>query len=227
MNIWICDTETTGLTQPAGAVELGLLQIDENLNILRQHESLVNPGILIEPGASEIHKITDDMLIEAPTVEAFFQEMRDDGADFSDVCFIAHNERYDFPFYAPHMQINLRLCTLALARRDLRGLMNYKLGTVAMHCGVHVPEDKAHTAMGDVLAVYGILKAIVESTGRSLPTLMGVMSKPVMLHTMSFGKFQGRSIMSIPRKDRDYMLANYDLDKDMKYTLETLKKTGA
>lgn len=235
MSIWLCDTETTGLSRPAAAVEVGLLQIDENFNILREHESLIRPGywngddwhaVPIEAGAQAIHGINEADVAAAPTIEEFFDEMVGAGADFAQVQFWAHNSRYDKTFFAPHMHIAGEHCSLRTARRDLKGLANYKLGTVAAHYGVHAPEEKAHTAMGDVYTVYGILKAHVAATGRSLLQLMDMLSKPVMLRTISFGKFAGRSIMSIPRDYREHLLT-LDIDADLRYTLEQLKRTGA
>ena len=223
MNYWICDTETTGLYN-AGAVEMALIQIDEQLNILRQYESLTNPGIPIEPGATEIHGITDADIAEAPSPEQFVQEMIDDGADFSDVCFIAHNSKFDLKFYRPFLGVRVDMCTLAMARRSIRGSPNYKLATLVEFLGL--PQRQAHSAMGDCLSVHDLLCRLVADSGRPFTTYVGLAQKPQMVHIMSFGKYQGRSIMSIPRSYRQYMLNNFELDNDMRYTLETLAKTG-
>lgn len=69
----IFDTETTGLPrntlrqkQPRVIEFAGILWDDAD-DSEQEHTWLFNPGIPIEPGASRTHKLTNDMLQEAPS----------------------------------------------------------------------------------------------------------------------------------------------------------------
>ena len=57
------DTETTGVsTQNDLIVEIAAFDPEKNLTF----EKLINPGSPIPPGATAIHKITDDMVKDKP-----------------------------------------------------------------------------------------------------------------------------------------------------------------
>ena len=65
----ILDTETTGLDD-AEIVQIGIIDIDGNILL----DSLVKPSISIPSEVSEIHKITDDMVVNSPTFpELYFR----------------------------------------------------------------------------------------------------------------------------------------------------------
>ena len=60
--IVIVDFETTGVGPNARPVEVAWIQVDHDLNETARAGSLVNPGIPIEPEASAVNGITDDMV---------------------------------------------------------------------------------------------------------------------------------------------------------------------
>lgn len=63
------DLETTSVeTNSARIVQIAVVITDHQFNIVSgPHQTLVNPGIPIPPKSTEIHKITDDMVKDAPT----------------------------------------------------------------------------------------------------------------------------------------------------------------
>jgi len=213
------DCETTGLSALAGACEIALLELDIDLNVLNQWESLINPGVEIEPGAQAIHGISDADVRGAPTMAEAM------GFIFSGekppVIFIAHNARFDRRFFGPHMNIVAQVCTLEMARKHMPAAPNHRLGTLRTELGC--PERPAHEAMGDILTVLDVLKALVPLTGRSFAQLIGMGDKPSMLYEMPFGEHKGKKITDIPNDYRNWLLQQ-DIDPNLKYTLETLRK---
>ena len=57
------DTETTGLDSGAEIVEIGVVDVDGQTVL----ESLVRPRRRIPSGATAVHGISDDMVLDAPT----------------------------------------------------------------------------------------------------------------------------------------------------------------
>lgn len=91
------DTETTGIRVGKDkAVSVALVRFEKGL-VVGSFASLVNPGFPIPTEATEIHKITDDAVADAPTVDSVFADARAiallDGAQLS-----GFNWRYDREF---------------------------------------------------------------------------------------------------------------------------------
>jgi len=104
MRYLILDTETTGTDEGAKAVELGWLEIDEDFNIIDQHETLLDPQCMIAPAASAVHGLVLDDLKDSPTIEEYFSV--DDpscyGKPFTDPCvLIGHKVSFDYRFVRP------------------------------------------------------------------------------------------------------------------------------
>lgn len=96
----VLDTETTG-KQPGKdrTVSFGLARF-ENGVFVAGLEQFVNPGVAIPAEATEIHKITDEMVKDAPTLhEAFFTPRV--GELLKDAQPAAYNAAYDRHFIPP------------------------------------------------------------------------------------------------------------------------------
>lgn len=66
---WAClDLETTGLGEDDRICEIALVTLREG-KVVDVFASLVNPGRPIPPEAASVHGITDDKVIDAPTIE--------------------------------------------------------------------------------------------------------------------------------------------------------------
>lgn len=218
MNYVILDTETTGLKSPAGVVEFSARRIcGETLEELEHTTSLCNPGLPIEPGAQAIHGISEMDIMDAPLIQDVFKLE-------GPVVAIAHNWAYDSRFLSQHIDhLSGSLCTLVLARKLITDSENHKLGTLAAHLKLEV--GTAHRAAGDTLTTLGLLRHLVTKSGRTLPQLVEAAKKPQVLHTMSFGKFKGQTISSLPRWYIDWFLEQPDIDKDLRLSLTNELKT--
>jgi exodeoxyribonuclease X len=212
-NYLILDTETTGLN--GSVCEIAWVTLDEDLNILDQHETLVNPERPIEPGARAIHGITDEMCAGKPTLAEVAKLLPENGY------MTAHNCAFDARMLSGVYTPAATLCTLALSRQYVKGTTNHKLATLQKE--LNLPDRKSHSALGDILTVHDLLQHILPMTGRTLEGLFTLASKPRLLLKMPFGQHKGAPMTSVPKDYRDWLAKQPNLDQDMKYTLEKLK----
>lgn len=88
----VFDTETTGLSNSDKIVEFSLLELVDGIKTGRRLHYFLNPGIKISKRASEIHGITNEKLIDAPT----FADVVEDMIRFiGHGTLIAHNAKFD------------------------------------------------------------------------------------------------------------------------------------
>lgn len=129
--------------------------------------TLVNPGVPIYWGFTQIHGIRNADVRDAPAFAQAWESLRPQFAGGLPV--VAHNARFDhgvlkrnlemcglpFPEFALH-------CTLAMSRALWPQLPNHKLNTVAAHLGV---ELNHHEALSDALAAGHIAAAALRTWG--------------------------------------------------------------
>ena len=154
MNFIAFDTETTGIKPGQDRIiELGAVKFIDGKPGER-FETLINPCMPIPPGASRVNGITDDMVADAPRIEAKLDEL----ADFcGDLPLVAHNAPFDFKFVKAAVEkhrtkapLGTVLDSCELARKVLPNMINYKLGTLVAH--FKFPTTTFHRAADD--AVY-------------------------------------------------------------------------
>ena len=208
----ILDTETASLQ--GGVVELALLHIDTDLNVVGEFHSMVNPERPIEPGAFAVHGISDADVADAPTLAQI-------PALGAVTHAIAHNLTFDSRMLKGHLKAEASLCTLSLSRQYLKGAANHKLENLKRELGL--PDQKSHSALGDVYTTLDLLRHLLPLTGVPLDTLFKRAAQPKLIHRMTFGKHKGLLISQVPADYRSWLLGQENLDKDLKYTLERLK----
>lgn len=71
MHIHVLDTETASLE--GGVCDIAIAVLNDDLDIIWEVESLIDPERPIAPQASGIHHITDDMVWTAPTLAEFME----------------------------------------------------------------------------------------------------------------------------------------------------------
>jgi DNA polymerase III subunit epsilon len=216
----IGDSETTGLSPQARAVELAWIEVDADLNILNEFSSLVDPGIPIEPGAMAIHGITEEMVSTAPTLEELLSEVLP-GPFSGSTTLIAHNVKFDRRFFEPIFQIEKTFCSLAFARQCFPEMPNHKLGTVKEYFKLEGGE--AHRALGDVKTVHQFLKMALPMTGRSLHAHLNTPATTVFV--MPFGLHKGKPLHAIPVEYRTWLLSS-DIADDLRQSLMKLREAG-
>lgn len=192
----IADTETTGLTGPA--CEIALREIDpDTLEVIGEIQSLIDPECEIEAGAMNVHKITQEMVADAPTMAQFISEpgYLDGAFDGRDIVIIAHNAQFDVKRLHPIGNIISSVCSLFHARQLIPEATNHKLATLREHFGF--PVNEAHRAMADVATTHRLLKELMARAGRR--TLRDFhATQETTVHRMPWGKHKGELLMSVP-----------------------------
>lgn len=151
--MWL-DTETTG-TRPGfdRCVQVGVVRF-ENGEPVDSSSALINPGIPIPPEVTLIHGITDEMVKDAITIDAFFAHPRTlkllEGAQPG-----AYNGPFDKHFVPPFGEDWTWpfLDALSLVRkvdRFAKGPGRHKLAAACERHGVELPN--AHDAASDAKA---------------------------------------------------------------------------
>lgn len=129
-HIVVIDFETTGVGPNARPVEVAWIHVDHDLNEFARANSFVNPGIPIEPEASAVNGITDDMVATSPTLDHFVRSKQGDPFADGHTLVVAHNAPFDYPYFVPFCGTSDSLCTMRLARHISANLDNYRLETV-------------------------------------------------------------------------------------------------
>ena len=137
------DTETMGFDVKNGhrLVEVAWIRIVDG-RIVQDWSSLVNPGQPIPPGATAVHRISDEMVAGSPRPADVGKAVREALADFP---LVFHNAPFDLPFLkvffeeagAPPLA-NPIVDTLGLAR-ELFGSSGNRLGELAKKLGLPDP----------------------------------------------------------------------------------------
>ena len=148
----VLDVETTGLNPENGdrVCEVGAIKLKAGKEVARYH-TLVQPGIPIPEEARRVHRISDEMLKDAPAFGEVARPLRE---FLAGTVMIAQNARFDLGFVnAEFVRSGLgRLTipavdTVTLARRVRPGLSGYSLDRLAHH--FQIPVDARHRALGD------------------------------------------------------------------------------
>ena len=152
------DLETTGLDSDYERI----LEIGATLFLdgkpADSFQTLVNPERKIPYMATKINHITDEMVADAPSEADALQSFSDFVGDaFSKgTLFCAHNADFDIRFLKKALQRNgmdadIRYVdTLAISRKYIKGIPNYKLPTVANYFALSI--EHAHRADDDAAA---------------------------------------------------------------------------
>ena len=220
------DTETTGVRSDKDrVVELAAFDPVQN----RTFVQLINPGIPIPPEASAIHGISNEMVASAPP----FSEV---GAAFIEFChghvvLIAHNnDSFDKPFLEnEYKRHNLQIPSwqfvdsLKWSRKYRPDLPRHTLQSLREVYGIEA--NQAHRALDDVIVLQKVCAAMFDDL--PMEVVMQLISRPMVLTRMPFGKHQGKPLAEIPRHYVQWLHENGALDKpDNKTLRESLEKLG-
>jgi len=162
----VFDSETTGLDPKTDAVvQLGAVRV-VNGKIIEGEEfdTLVNPGRPIPPSATDVHKISDAMVADAP--------------DFQTVCrafhrycesavIVAHNAPFDMAFlrrqtHASDLAYDHPILdTVHLSAVVFGASAEHTLDAICARLNIEIPPEVRHTALGDALATAKAMVAMV------------------------------------------------------------------
>lgn len=216
-NFLFTDTETASLE--GGVCDIAIVLTDENLKVLWQVESLIDPERKISPSASAVHHITDDMVWASPTL-AEFMSMHGHPFDVAEPVIGGHNVQFDIRMIGQYIPAqHSRLCTLKLARMLYPDLENHQLQTIRYTFGLEAGD--AHRAMGDVVTCMSFVRHVCEDKGMTLLDVMGLLKKPIDLsYKLTFGKHKGTALRDLPKDYVHWLLNKADnLDPDIREAL--------
>ncbi len=207
------DTETTGIkAENERIIEIAAYDPEQD----RTFEAFVNPGRPIPPQATAIHKITDDMVADAPDFSIVGQQF----IEFceGDTVLIAHNnDGFDIHFLrAEYGRNNLImpdwnfLDTLKWARRYRPDLPKHSLQFLREIYGF--PANNAHRALDDVIVMHQVFAAMIDDL--SIDEVYNLMDRKEPPPTkMPFGKHQGMPLEKVPKSYVRWLMDSGALDK--------------
>jgi DNA polymerase-3 subunit epsilon len=151
------DTETTGMWAPVNRiVEIGAVKFTLEEGETDSFQALVNPQREIPEDVIEIHGITNEMVREAPAIDAALKRFFAFCGDES--ILVAHNAPFDISFIGYELNrakmnfvSNPVLDTVDLYHRYFPGLTSYSLASLAGHFGL--ADRQEHRALSDARLV--------------------------------------------------------------------------
>lgn len=164
MKYTIFDVETTGLNPQAGdrIIEIAAVQMENDvIDEENAFVSLVNPRRPIPPESTEVTKITDSMVADAPFIEEVLPKFLE---YIKDTTLIAHNAEFDMGFLRTEMKnchisqdLPKHLCTMEMSKNIFSFQTLHNLDIVMFRMKVEATGDR-HRALTDVLATAEVLK---------------------------------------------------------------------
>lgn len=159
-DVVVFDFETTGLNAYAGdrIIEIGAVKV-VNGAIVEKFQSYIDPEMKIGEEAMKIHHITQDMVAGKLKAEQVLQDFY----KFTRGCVLTgYNVGFDLGFLikqGKESRYNFDNPTFDiyhdLSLKYIKGLKNYKLGTVAKYLGVSL--ENAHSALDDTIATAEVM----------------------------------------------------------------------
>ncbi|MFT5446477.1 MAG: DNA polymerase-3 subunit epsilon [Gammaproteobacteria bacterium] len=148
----VLDFETTGLSPDMGdrTTEVAVV-VMENGRPVAEFQSLMNADVKIPAYVTELTKISNAMIREAPPIGEVMREL---SRFIGDLPLIAHNASFDRKFLdAEFARIRIKrkahfICSMRVARRIYPTAPNHKLGTLVAYTGIPV-SGQLHRALAD------------------------------------------------------------------------------
>lgn len=134
---------------------------------------------------------------------------------------VTGNCSFDARMVKPHIIPETTLCTLSLSRQYIKGTTNHKLPTLKQE--LKLPEQRSHSALGDVYTVLDLLRFLMPLTGRTLEQMFHAGNTPRVMLYMPFGVHKGKPILEVPKGYRDWLRGQPDLPAELAYTLNLHK----
>lgn len=166
MKFAVVDLETTGGTPENGRItEVGIV-LQDDFQVVKTFQTLVDPGMPIQPFVQKLTGITDEMVSGRPQFSSIAEEVDE---LLKGRIFVAHNVQFDSKFMRAELRRSCikfdppRLCTVKLSRRFFPGQGSYSLHNLVM--SLNLPDFNHHRALADAMAAAEILKLCLEKAG--------------------------------------------------------------
>ena len=170
----ILDTETTGLDPKIGhrLVEIGAVELINHTPTGVNYQTYINPERDVDPGAQEIHGLTNEFLKQHPT----FGDISAEFIDFlSNSTLVIHNAPFDLAFInmelnrlgEPSISSERVIDTLVLARKKFPGAQA-NLDALCRRFAIENRHRELHGALVDAALLADVY---IELIGGKEPTL--------------------------------------------------------
>lgn len=208
MHIIILDTETTDKDPNNRLVQLAY----KNLTTGETVAEYFKPPVPISFGAMAIHHITNEMVqnkLPFPESEHYKKITK----ILPENILVAHNAPFDMQVLRNEgITLGHHIDTLRIARHLLDS-EQYSLQYLRYSLGLNV-NGSAHDALGDVLVLESLFLYLKEETRRQfklsteeeiINKLLELNNMPVLLETMIFGKYKGKTFAEVAQIDKPYL----------------------
>lgn len=218
-DISFVDVETTGLDpEKDKVVEISVIRVNED-GTVQDFETLVNPGIPIDPTASAVHDIVDSDVENSPRIEEI------EGTIFQ-LCMgsvlVSHNMAFDSMFLKDLKEMPW-ICTFRLARKLWPEAPGHALKILQYWLKIDMPSGKSHRAGYDTRLLRLVFDRMRKETGDlSLVEIADFASLPVRIDVMPFGKHKGKTLEKIPAGYIDWLIENCR-DEDVRYSVRVFR----
>lgn len=219
------DTETTGIkAERDRIIEIAAYDPFRDQTFVQ----FINPQMPIPLEATQIHKITDEMVKDA----LIFKEVATAFSEFCghDAVLIAHNnDQFDKLFLECEFKragLNLPswlyVDSLKWARKYRADLPRHSLQHLREVYGI--APNQAHRALDDVMVLHQVFVAMTDDL--PIEKVLDLLTKSPLNQRMPFGKYQGRPLAEVPKDYlqwlKDSGAFNKIENKELKENLETL-----
>jgi exodeoxyribonuclease X len=222
--IVVTDTETASIK--GGIVDFAVIEIDENLEVIKTTESLIDPLQRIVPAAQAVHGITQEMVADSPTAAEYLFHFGNPVLGAEELIVFGHNVQFDCRMlteakFLPETYI--KGCTLRMAKNQWPDLEdeaeNHKLGTLAIMFGLET--GPAHRAMGDAVTCLNLLRHIAGfAKVGSFDELLALGRRALSLDSkIGFGKHKGARLSALPKDYVSWLCKQPDMDQDLREAL--------
>ncbi len=212
MMLLFADTETTGKDEQDRLIQVAY-RLDEGA---LPNSEYFKPPVPISYEAMAVHHITNEMVADKPTfgeskLKAILLE------NVNRAIFVAHNAPFDLKMLEKEgVKFPIWIDTLRVARH-LIDSPNYSLQYLRYSLNLKfsaITPIIAHDASGDVMVLMALFeslmgKMLIESEYKSpalaINKMVTLSSLPVLMKTLPFGKYYGKSFEEVSRIDRQYL----------------------
>lgn len=151
-SVVVFDFETTGMSPERGdrVIEVGAVRLQQG-RVAAEFQSLINPGVPLDPYISDLTGICDDMLADAPAASGVIKAFRD---FIGSSPLVAHNASFDQRFLVSELNRYYQPappavgCSMLAARRVFPNAPNHKLGTLVNYLDIPAA-SRFHRALDD------------------------------------------------------------------------------
>ena len=190
----ILDTETTGLDPKAGhrLVEIGAVELINHTPTGNNYQTYINPERDVDPGAYEVHGLTNEFLQKQPVFEAISENFLN---FISDSILVIHNAPFDMAFINMELErLNYEpigrervVDTLAMARKKFPGAQA-SLDALCRKFSIENSHRELHGALVDADLLAGVYLELIGGKEPALALSEKVPEKPEQVETRGFYK---------------------------------------